>query len=82
MSEQATEQQEQAAQHMPALGLSIAPEEVQAYLDQLAAELNESNAMRRIQVVKMRGMQRLLDQQTAALETATAEIAKLKSRKK
>lgn len=73
--------QEQQAQDMPQ-GLSIAPEEVQGYLDQLNAELNESHAIRRIQAVKLRSMQETIDRQNAALEAAAAEITALKAGKR
>lgn len=81
MSELVQEQQEQPEQPEQQ-GLSIAQDEVQGYIDQLTAELNESHAIRRVQVVKMRGLLEAINKQNAALEAAAAEIASLKAGKR
>lgn len=60
----------------------LSPDEVQAYLDELTAELNESAAQRRLLAVRLRSALATIDRQNTAINAATAEIAELKAGKR
>lgn len=60
----------------------IGPDEVQAYIDELTVELNESAAQRRLLAVRLRSALATIGRQNTAMDAATAELAELKAGKR